>query len=239
MTLNSNSTSKWQWRFVLAFFICVAANGQQNYVGRFDIYNGFAYFDSPDIHLIERGYHLQLGYNPRTWVATGFDYSVVTGTLTITPDLLKPSLRTAIGAQLLPLVQAGVIPPNYSLSIPVASTTHTFAAGPQLEYRHFQHLTLFLRPSIGAIYEIATPRASDPIAAGIAKQLAPSGEKSEWKPFYGVGWGAEINVTDHFALRMQADFVHNSLFTDILKESRNTWRLSIGPAVHFGKNIAR
>ena len=214
-------------------------NAQQNYVGRYDVYSGFAYFDSPDIRLIERGYHLQLGYNLRTWLATGFDYSVVTGTLTLTPDLLKPSLAAQIAAQLAPLVQAGLIPPTYILSIPVASTTHTFAAGPQLEYRHFQHVTLFLRPSIGAIYEIASPRATDPIAAAIAKQLAPSGEKSEWKPFFGVGWGGEVNITEHFSLRMQADFVHNALFTDILKQSRNTWRLSVGPAVHFGKNIVR
>ena len=214
-------------------------NAQQSYVGRFDAYSGFAYFDSPDIHLIERGYHLQLGYNVRTWLATGFDYSVVTGTLTLTSDLLKPSLAATIAAQLGPLVRAGLIPATYNLSIPVASTTHTFAAGPQLQYRHFQYVTLFARPSIGAIYEIATPHATDPIAAGIAKQLAPSGEKSEWKPFYGVGWGAELNLGEHFSLRLQADFVHNSLFTDLLKQSRNTWRLSLGPAVHFGNNIAR
>jgi hypothetical protein len=224
---------------ILTFAAFVApAGAQQDYVGRFDVYSGFAYFDSPDIHLTERGYHLQLGYNPKTWLATGFDYSVVTGRLTITPDLLKPSLAAAIGAQLLPLVQQGIIPPNYSLAIPVDSTTHTFAAGPQLMYRHFRYVTLFLRPSIGAIYEIATPRATDSITAGIAKQLAPSGSTSQWKPFYGLGWGAEVNVTNHFSLRMQADFVHNSLFTDILKTSRNTWRLSVGPAFHFGKNIA-
>ena len=219
--------------------LAATGNAQQSYVGRYDVYGGFAYFDSPDIHLNERGFHLQLGYNPKTWLATGFDYSVVTGTLTITPDLLKPSLTAAITAQLLPLIQAGVIPPTYSLSIPVASTTHTFAAGPQLEYRHFQHLTIFLRPSIGAIYEIATPHATDPIAAGIAKQLAPSGSKSEWKPFYGLGWGAEVNLSERVSVRMQADFVHNSLFTDILKTSRNTWRLSVGPAFHLGKNIAQ
>jgi hypothetical protein len=225
--------------FLLTFVALSApAAAEQDYVGRFDAYSGFSYFDSPDIHLTERGYHLQLGYNPRTWLATGFDYSVVTGTLNLTSDLLKPSLTAAIDAQLLPLIQSGVIPPNYSLVIPVGSTTHTFAAGPQLMYRHFRYVTLFVRPSVGAIYEIATPHAKDPIAAGIAKQLAPSGSKSEWKAFYGVGWGGEVNITDHFSLRMQADFVHNSLFTDILKTSRNTWRLSVGPAFHFGKNIA-
>ena len=224
---------------LMPLFLASPLKAQQSYVGQFDIYNGFAYFDSPDIHLSERGYHLQLGYNPKTWVALGFDYSVVTGTLTLTPSLLKPSLAGAIAAQLAPLVQAGVIPATYALAIPVASTTHTFALGPQLEYRRFEHVTLFLRPSIGAIYEIATPHASDAISAAIAKQLAPSGEKSEWKPFYGLGWGAELNVSRHVSLRLQADFVHNALFTDLLKQSRNTWRLSLGPAIHLGKNIAQ
>jgi hypothetical protein len=224
---------------LLPTLLAGSALGQQSYIGRFDVYNGFAYFDSPDIHLNERGYHLQLGYNARTWLAIGFDYSVVVGRLTLTPELLKPSLAQSIGASLLPLIQAGVIPPTYNLSIPVDSTTHTFAAGPQYEFRHFSRVTLFLRPSIGAIYEIAQPKASDPIAAGIAKQLAPTGEKTDWRPFYGAGGGAEINVTNHFALRLQADFVHNALFTDVLKSSRNTWRLSLGPAFHFGKNIAR
>lgn len=225
--------------FIVALLKPIYCSAQQSYVGQFDVYNGFTYFDSPDIHLTERGYHLQLGYNPKTWLATGFDYSVVTGTLTLTPNLLKASLAGAIAGQVAGLVQAGLLPSAYRLSIPVASTTHTLAAGPQLQYRHFRRVTLFVRPSIGAIYEIATPRAKDPFAVGVAKQLAPSGEKSEWKPFYGVGWGAEANLSDHFSLRMQADFVHNALFTDVLKDSRNTWRLSIGPAVHFGKNVAR
>jgi hypothetical protein len=215
---------------------CAAA--QQSYVGRYDIYNGFAFFDSPDIHLQERGYHLQLGANLRTWLAAGFDYSVVVGTLTLTPDLLKPSLKSSIAAELGPLVQAGIIPPTYSLSIPVASTTHTFAAGPQYEFRHFSRVTLFARPSIGAIYEIATPHAGDPIAAMIAKGLAPSGQKTDWRPFYGAGFGADVNVTNHIGLRLQADYVHNALFTDVLAKARNTWRLSVGPAIHLGRNIA-
>jgi opacity protein-like surface antigen len=222
----------------LPVLLSTCAVAQQSYVGRFDIYNGFAYFDSPDINLTERGYHLQLGYNPRTWLALGFDYSVVTGTLTLTPDLLKPSLQASIAAELAPLVHAGVIPSTYTLSIPVASTTHTFAAGPQYEFRHFSRVTLFVRPSIGAIYEDARPHATDPIAVGIAKALAPTGDKTDWRPFYGAGGGAEFNLTDHFALRFQADYVHNALFTDLLKASRNTLRLSVGPAFHIGKNIA-
>ncbi len=213
--------------------------GQQDYVGRFDLYNGFAWFDSPSANLEERGYHLQAGINAKTWLALGFDYSVVTGNLTITPSLLKPALQTQIAAQLAALEAAGIIPAGYQLAVGASSTTQTFAAGPQLEYRHFQHVTLFIRPSIGAIYESATLHPHDPVTAAIITQLAPSGTKTDWEAFYGVGGGVDLNFMRYASIRLQADFVHNDLFTDILKSSRNTVRLSIGPAFHFGKNIAR
>jgi hypothetical protein len=215
------------------------ALGQQDYVGRFDLYNGFTWFDSPSAKLQERGYHLQAGINPRTWLALGFDYSVVQGTLTLTPDLLKTSLQNQIAAQLAALKAAGLLPPGYQVAVRTGSTTQTFAAGPQWEYRHFRRITLFARPSIGAIYESATPHPGDPISTAIVQQLAPSGKKTDWEAFYGFGGGADLNFFRHASLRLQADFVHNSLFSDILNSSRNTVRLSVGPSFHFGRNIVR
>jgi len=123
--------------------------------------------------------------------------------------------------------------------VPFDATTETFAAGPQIMIRHWTAVTLFVRPSIGAIRESVELHPTDPIAQGIAAQLAPSGSKNDWTGFYGFGGGAEFNFGPHFSLRAQADFVHNHLFSDILRESRNTVRLSIGPAVHFGKNIVK
>jgi hypothetical protein len=225
--------------FLMPLILAPHIFAQQDFVGRFDLYNGFAWFDSPSARLQERGYHLQAGVNLKTWLAFGFDYSVVTGTLTLTPDLLKPSLANQIAAQLAQLAAAGLLPPGYQVAVPTGSTTQTFAAGPQLEYRHFRRITLFIHPSIGAIYESATPHPGDPISAGIVAQLAPSGKKTDWEPFYGVGGGANLNFMRYFSVRLQADYVHNDLFTDILKESRNTVRLSIGPAFHFGKNIVQ
>jgi hypothetical protein len=224
--------------FVCLIGLAPHASGQQDYVGRFDLYNGFTWFDSPSARLQERGYHLQAGINSRTWLALGFDYSVVQGNLTLAPDLLKASLQTQIAAQLGALKAAGLIPANYQVAVSTASTTQTFAAGPQLEYRHFRSVTLFVRPSIGAIYESATPHPSDPITTAIVQQLAPSGKKTDWEAFYGFGGGADLNFLRYASIRLQADFVHNDLFSDILKSSRNTVRLSVGPAFHFGKNIA-
>jgi hypothetical protein len=212
---------------------------QQDYVGRFDLYNGFTWFDSPSAKLEERGYHLQAGANLRTWLSAGFDYSVVQGTLTLTTDLLKPALASQIDEEISGLQSLGALPPGYQVAVRTASTTQTFAAGPQLEFRHFRQVTLFVRPSIGAINESATPHPTDPFTTALVQQLAPSGKKTDWEPFYGFGGGADVNFGRHTSIRLQADFVHNSLFTDILKSSRNTVRLSIGPAFHFGKNIAQ
>ncbi|MFZ0593114.1 MAG: hypothetical protein WAM39_21840 [Bryobacteraceae bacterium] len=228
---------------VLAFSLFLLAPQrifcQQDYVGLFDLYNGFTWFDSPSANLEERGYHLQAGVNARTWLALGFDYSVVQGNLTLTPNLLKSTLQNQINAQVAELEAAGLLPPGYQLAVTTTSTTQTFAAGPQFEYRHFRQVTLFVRPSIGAIYESAIPHPSDAFSTAVVQQLAPSGKKTDWEAFYGFGGGVDLNFLRYASIRLQADFVHNDLFTDILKNSRNTVRLSIGPAFHFGRNIAR
>ena len=221
------------------FLLGTQVSAQQTYVGLFDVYGGFTYLDSPNINLQQRGFHIQAGVNPRTWLALGFDYSRLTGHTDITPDQLTTALQQQLGGQIAGLIAAGVIPPNYSLVVPFDATTQTFAAGPQLMFRHWKPVTLFVRPSIGAIHEDATLHATDPVSAAIVTQLAPSGTKSDWTGFYGFGGGGEFNIGEHFSIRMQADYVRNHLFSDVLEKSRNTVRLSVGPAFHFGKNIVK
>jgi hypothetical protein len=219
--------------------ICAPAFAQQTYVSQFDAYIGYAFLNSPSISLFENGFHFQFGYNPKTWVALGFDYSRATGDLTLVPNLLLPSLQQALAAQLAALEAAGKLPPGYTLSVPTASVTQTFAAGPQLMIRHWKPVTLFVRPSIGAIHERATPHPADPIAAAIVAQLAPGGNKTDWVGFYGGGGGVDFNLHRHFGVRVQVDFVHDYLFSDLLASSRNTVRFSVGPSFRFGKNIVR
>lgn len=209
----------------------------QDYVGMFDIYNGFAWFDSPSAHLTERGYHLQAGINAKRWLSLGFDFSDVYGNVTLVPSLLKDSLQAQIGAQLADLEAAGVVSPGYSVAVGTASATQTYAGGPQLEFRHFQAVTFFVHPSIGAIHETATPHPHDLFTTGVIEQLAPSGKIRDWEPFYGVGGGFEVNFARHVSLRVQADYVHNNLFSNVLKEPRNTVRLSVGPTFHFGPGL--
>lgn len=224
---------------VLLALFASATFAQQDYVGRFDLYGGFTYLESPHINLAERGFQFQFGYRPRSWYTLGFDYSVSTGHTALSPNLLTTSLQQQLGTQIGGLIAAGVIPPTYALSLPLDSLTQTFAAGPQLAYHGWRPITPFIRPSIGAIHEIATPHATDPIAAAIVAQLAPSGQKTDWTGFYGFGGGFDANVSKHFAIRFQADFVHDHLFSDLLKDGRNTVRFSVGPAVQFGGNARK
>ena len=213
------------------------AIGQQQYVGKYDVYLGYMYLDSSLINLSEGGYHLQVGTNPRRWLALGFDFSRATGNTMLRPDMLLPSLQQKLGAQLGQLAAAGMLPSGYALAVRTDSVTQTFAAGPQIMFRHWAAVTPFIRPSLGAMHETATPRPGDPIAAAIVKQLAPSGKKQDWVGFYGVGGGFDINPSKHFGFRIQADFVYDYLYNDLLRSGRNTVRFSVGPRIMFGPNV--
>ena len=211
--------------------------GQQSFVSKYDFYAGPAFLNSPKIGLFESGFQTQFGMRPKTWLSLGVDYSLTRGDLTITPDLLPPALQQQLGGQLALLMKAGVIPTSYSLTVPAHSVTNSFAVGPQLAYRHFSRVTFFLRPSLGAIREAATPQPKDAIASGVVAQLAPTGHKTDWQGFYGVGGGFDILVNKHFALRVQADQVWDHLFNDLLQDGRWTTRFSVGPCFNFGRNI--
>ena len=205
------------------------ASAQQAYVGRYDIYSGFTTLSTPYQNLQQRGYHLQAGYNVRTWTSLGFDYSISNGHNTLTPKYLPTALQQQLAAELGPAAAL--------VAVPTEATTQTFAAGSQFEYRRFQRATLFLRPSLGAVRETATPHPVDPLNAAVAASLAPSGHKTDWQGFYGFGGGFDLNATRHLSLRMQTDVVYYHLFNDILRDGSWTVRWSVGPSFHFGRNM--
>ncbi len=213
--------------------------GQQEYVGRWDVFAGYSFLNSPKVDLFDQGVHLQFGMRRTTWYSLGLDYSYTKGDLTLTPDLLPDEPKHKLDAQLSALTAAGLLPANYVLAVPVESKTQTFAAGPQLAYRGWKPVTPFIRPSMGAIYERSYPRPADAIAKAIVAQLAPSGTKRDWTGFYGIGGGFDFNFTKHFSLRTQADLVWDHLFNDILKEGRWTVRFSVGPAFQWGRNMRK
>ncbi len=220
-----------------ALLLAWPAFGQQEYVGRFDAFAGFTYLNSPHISLAEKGFHFQAGVRVFRWASLGFDYSRSTGDLTLTPDLLVDSLSGPLAAEIAAYKAAGLLPASYALVVPTGSTTQTFAGGPQFSYHRWKYLTLFIRPDLGAIHEVAVPRPGDPFAVGVVQQLAPSGQKTDTTYFYGVGGGADVNLTKHIGIRVQADVVRDHLFDDTLKDARTTVRFSIGPAIQFGGNV--
>jgi hypothetical protein len=212
---------------------------QQTYVSQFDAYAGYAFLDSPRISLFENGFQAQFGYRPKPWYSLGFDYSHSDGDLTLTPNLLPTALQQQLTGELALMAAAGLVPPGYALAVPAHSTSQTFAVGPQYAYRHFSHLTLFIRPSLGAIHEVAVPHPTDPIATAVAEQLAPTGKKTDWQGFYGFGGGIDFLFSKHVGIRTQADLVYDHLFNDLLAQGRWTVRFSVGPCFNFGKNIAK
>jgi len=216
------------------------ASGQQTDIPRFDSYVGYAFLNSPHIGLFENGVAVQVGIRPKRWYSLGFDYSISQGNLTLTPDMLPDALHTQLATQLGGAMKAGLIPPTYVLAVPAHSVSQTFAVGPQLAYRRMTKATLFLRPVFaGAIYEVAKPHPTDPIALSVANELAPSGRKKDVAPFIGFGGGFDILINRSFAWRTQADLVYDHLFNDLLRDGRFTVRFSTGPAFNFGKNIAK
>lgn len=215
------------------------ARGEQDYVSRYDLFAGYTFLDSPHVNLFENGSHFQVGVRPKTWYSLGIDYSISSGSLSLTPNLLTPAVQQQLGGLLQQLALAGQLPAGYVLAVPTNSTTQTFAGGPQLSYRHFSKVTLFVRPSFGAIHEVATPRPGDAVAAVVVGALAPSGHKTDWTAFYGFGGGVDFLFWKHVGLRVQADLVYDHLFSDLLQDGRLTTRFSVGPCFNFGRNVRK
>ena len=215
--------------------LAAIALGQQDYIGRYDLYAGYMYLNSPGLSLGESGFHTQFGTNPSKWYSMGFDFSTGAGNTSLTTGMMKSSVQEQISQQLAAfgLTLAAVQP------VPERSRTQTYAMGPQVNYRHFRKVTLSIHPSLGAIHEDATPNAAslDPIGKMLVAQLAPSGTKQQWIGFYGFGGAVDFGVAQHFGLRVTADFVHDNLFADLVN-ARNSVRFSVGPVFHMGKNIA-
>jgi hypothetical protein len=224
--------------FVVVFLFLTqlpSASAQQDYVGRYDLYTGFSDLNTPALHNINQvGFHLQAGINNNRWLSTGFDYSIQTGDTTLIPSLASP----AIIAGLTQLYQYGILPLTYSVDLPLSATTQTFTAGSQLNYRHFSKVTLFIRPSLAAFRISATPHPANPYDAVVASVLVSNPPLVDWTGAYGVGGGAEFAISRHFGIRAQLDVVYNHPYNYILANGGWSYRSSIGPSFHFGRNVA-
>jgi hypothetical protein len=222
----------------LCWMAGVPGQAQQSYIGRYDAYAGFADIDAPDLGLNQMGFHGQVGMNVRRWYSVGFDYSVVSGSELLTTPLLPATLQAQVNTAQAQFIALGLLPASYKLAVPTDVFTQTFAFGPQAVFRRFSRVTLFARPSLGALRERAVPHPADPFQTIVVKELAPAGYKIDWTGFYGVGGGADVRVNNWLGVRGQMDAVYNHPFNDILANGRWTFRYSVGPSFHFGRNIA-
>jgi hypothetical protein len=237
--------------FAGMFLLSFPLSGQQSYVTRFDVYGGYAFLDSPKVSLLENGAAFQIGVRPKTWLTVGFDYSATAGDLKIAPAQLLPALQTQLQTAIGQGIALGAFPPptsyNYAaLYVPAHSVTQTFALGPELVYRHFSKVTLFVRPVYaGGIHETATPQPQDPVVKTLVfglpglPGLISGPSKTDSVGFVGFGGGFDILFGKHLAWRTQADLVYDHLFGDLLQSGRFTTRFSCGPAFNFGKNIVK
>lgn len=238
--MKSHTSIRISFLVILIFTIFAAAGAQQTYVGRYSIYTGFSDLDTPGLNSLNQvGFNLQAGANVTRWLAGGFDYSLQTGDTSLTSNLATAALQAQLGALAVQFVQAGLIPPTYTLRLPLHAVTETATAGVQLEYRHFSRGTLFIRPSLSALHITATPHPNpqDPYATTVTKVLAPDGSLSDWTGAYGAGGGGDINLTRHFGVRAQLDAIWNHPFSNILANGYWSYRWSVGPSVHFGPNV--
>ena len=211
----------------------------QNYVSRYDMFAGFTDIDSPALGLNQKGFHAQAGIILRRWLSMGGDYSVASGHETLTTGLLNAALQARVAGAQAGYIKAGLLPPNYVLMVPTDAFTETFAFGPQLTFRHFSKATFFLRPSLGALRERAKPTKTDPFETVIVGQLAPAGYKTDWTGFYGAGGGVDVSLSKHLGVRAQMDAVYNHPFDDLLASGRMTYRYSVGPSFHFGRDVGK
>jgi hypothetical protein len=213
---------------------------QQDYVGRYNIYTGFSDLSSPGLNSLNQiGFHLQAAISPSRLIGTGFDYSVQSGDTSLTTNLATPQLQAQLAALAAQFAQAGLLPPGYTFDLPLHAFTQTFTIGAQLENRHFEYATLFIRPSLSAFRIQATPHPSpqDLFAVTVSKSLAPNGYLTDWTGAYGVGGGVDLRMSEHVWARTQLDAVWNHPFNSILANGFWSYRFSIGPTFKFGPSI--
>ena len=220
---------------VVLLVLMVAAVGfaQQGYVGRIDGFGSYSYFTSPRLNLVARGFNGQAGVNVNRWLAMGFDFSVFDGHTTLYPNMLSAGVKSNLAATLPP----ALLPSAY---IPYSARIYTYAAGPQINIRKLKWATFFVHPDLGALHADVTANPTNPLQTLLVNNLVgPTGKTSDTVVFWGIGGGIDWNLTKHFGLRTATDLVRMNMFSSMLDGPRNSIRISVGPTVHFGKNLEK
>lgn len=208
----------------------VTCFSQQAYVAKYSTFTAFSYLSTPSLNLTQRGFDTDFGLNLRSWLTVGGDFSYNSGSSSLVPN----DLSSAALGKLAPYLP--YLPPGTVLAVPYNSSTYTYEAGPQFNYRKLRKVTFFARPALGALHVniVAKP---DPRIAPILSQVLGGLSKSDTVVFYGFGGGATWEIHRNFGLRVAADFVHYDMFSDLLNGGRNSVRVTVGTKFSWGKNI--
>jgi hypothetical protein len=219
---------------VLVLLSAVSCFSQQTEVTQYAAFGAFSYLSTPSLNLVQRGFDGDFGYNYRSWLTLGFDFSAFSGHSSLVPT----ELSAATQAKLAPFIP--LLPPGFVLRVPYNASTQTYEGGPQFNYRHFKHLTLFARPALGALHSNFSATTQNPLLQLIVKGLLNGNtSKSDTVVFYGFGGGATWEITPHFGLRVAADYARYNFFSNLLNGPRNSVRVSVGTKFGFGKNIIK
>jgi len=223
---------------VLALFLLATAPtcfSQQTNIPQFSTFEAFSYLSTPSLNLVQRGFDGDFGYNWKSWLTLGFDFSVQNGHTTLLPNHLNVATQAKL-APYLPLFQELGIP----LAIPYNSTTYTYEAGPQFNYRHLKKVTLFARPALGAFHSTFDAKPNNPYIQQIVNGLLNGKTStSDTVVFYGFGGGITWEITPNFGLRVATDLVRYNFFSNYLNGPRNSVRVVVGTKFSFGKNILK
>ena len=162
--------------------------------------------------------------NLNRWLSLGGDFSAFSGSGTVLGG--NTTLAPVLGA---------LLPPGVNPAVPFSATTWTFAAGPQIEVRHWRVVTPFVRPFAGAIHEHAVLTAAPQLLTVLSSVPGLTLDQRDTAPFIGFGGGFDFAATQHVGLRLAVDYANTHLFKNLLTDRRNAVRLSIGPSFHWGQ----
>lgn len=221
---------------VLLFILLTSLTcfSQQTDIRQFSTFTAFSYLSTPSLNLTQRGFDGDFGVNVRSWITLGGDFSYNGGHSSLVPSDLNANTQAKL-APFLPF-----LPPGFVLKVPYNSSTYTYEAGPQFNYRRLKRFTFFARPALGALHASFTAKPADPITAMIvAGLLNGKTSQSDTVVFYGFGGGVTWEATPNFGIRVASDFVHYNFFSNLLDGGRSSVRITVGTKFNFGKNIVK
>lgn len=217
---------------------------------KWDMYAGYAYLNTPTNDLTQHGYNMSFGRNLNKWLALGADFSRFNGSgaQAATGTEMAAKLPTSVLQTLPPTLLPAL--PGIKLNVPLEANTTTFAFGTQFQLRKTKWVTPIFRPFLGAFHGRAE---GDP--AKIAPLVLPTGvtpqqfaavmglipqdvlkkavTQSDTCLGYGVGMGADFNISKPIGIRFTTDYIRTSLFD----KKQNNVRIAFGLIYRFGEEV--